>query len=131
MAEVAYAERLKALHADSELFSRLKDFVHDLVAFKNNKRARLHLLQEPTAEFYMSSAYFSPDEDQALLSFKRGDGLTLEEALQAVVARKLKHARDGTASSYELCTSYDLTPVLQDHFTMSKAGNDTLKNKKN
>lgn len=115
MAEVdelaATAGRLKALHADSELFDRFKDFVHDLVAFKKNKRARLRLLQEPTAEFYMSSAYFSPDEAHALLSFKRGDGLTLEQALQAAIARKLQHTRDGSALSYQLCTSHVLASV--------------------
>lgn len=76
--EVAYSARLKALQADYGLFRSLKDFVLDLKNFKNNKRARLRLSQEPTAEFYMSSAYFTPEQAQVLLLFKGRDGLTLE-----------------------------------------------------
>jgi len=35
--EVAYVDWLKALQVDSNLFQSLKDFVHDLKAFKNDK----------------------------------------------------------------------------------------------
>lgn len=113
-----YAVRVKALHEDADLFYRLKDFVHDLVAFKKNKRARRRILQEPTAEFYMSSAYFSPEQAHALLSFKRSDGVTLEQALQSSVARKLQQAcgGNGSTSCYELCTAHVLAPVFRDHF---------------
>jgi hypothetical protein len=102
----SYGVRLKALHEDDDLLKRLKDFVHDLVAFKKNKRARRRILQEPTAEFYRSSVYFSPEQAHALLSFKRSDGVTLEQALQSSVARKLQQAS----------SSYDLAPVFRDHF---------------
>ena len=87
---ISYGIRLKALHEDEDLLKRLKYFVHDLVAFKKNKQAHHRILYlEPTAEFYMSSVYFSPKQAHVLLSFKHNDGVTPEQALQSSIAHKL------------------------------------------
>jgi len=119
--QVAYADRLKALQADSDLFRSLKDFVHDLKSFKNNKRARLRLSQDPVAGFYMSSAYFSPEQAQVILSFEGRDGVTLEQSLQSRIAHKLQTTEGEVSSArYELCTSHFLAPIFQEHFTLGK-----------
>ncbi|KAG0630604.1 hypothetical protein M758_1G191600 [Ceratodon purpureus] len=120
-AGVEYAGRLQALQADKNLYNRLKYFIHDLMVFGKDEGARLRLLQDPTANFYMSSVYFSPEQASALLSFQGREGVTLEQALQSTIARKLQQARDGSTTSFELCTSHDLAPVLQDYFGVSKA----------
>lgn len=133
--DLAYhADRLRALHADSKLFNRLKFFIHDLLVFRIDKGARLRLVQDPTAKFYMSSVYFTPEQADFLLSFEGRDRLTLEATLESTIARKIQQARDGSTSSYAICTSHDLAPVLQDHFGVEKGfhvevGNKSLYNK--
>lgn len=121
---VAFTDRLKALHADSKLFDHMKFFIHDLLVFGKDEGARLRLLQDPTAQFYMSSVYFTTEQAEFLLSFKGRDGRTLEETLQSRIARKVQQARDGSTSSYEICTSHDLAPVFQDHFDVEKGFHD-------
>lgn len=115
----SYANRLKALHADLNLFNHLKFYIRDLLQFEVDGDAQRRLLQEP-ANFHMNSVYFTPKQVYILISFKGRDGRTLEEALQAHIARKIMRTHRDCSSRHEICNVHDLVPVLQNLFGVKK-----------
>ncbi|KAJ3156964.1 hypothetical protein HDU89_002372 [Geranomyces variabilis] len=116
----AYADRLKQLHREPDLFSRIKILVNDVLTYGKDPEAQERLESEPGATLYMSSVYFTRDEADRLLSFPGGTGLTLKQTLEVMMASKMSAAQSGQSRDFQICTSHDIAPVLVDHFGIRK-----------
>ncbi|KAI9136807.1 hypothetical protein BKA69DRAFT_1178627 [Paraphysoderma sedebokerense] len=116
----SYKDRLKELHANTNLWNRLKVFVCDLQSFGNNEDSRNRLEKYPDAKLYMSSVYFNQEEIKVLSDFPSGTGLTLEQTFQVMMTEKMQAPEKGVSRDYELCTSHDLAPVFSTIFDIRK-----------
>ncbi|CAG8447804.1 165_t:CDS:2 [Funneliformis caledonium] len=110
---MSYKIELKKLHKEDEsLFYKIQIFVNDLLTFDSSEDARSRLDENPTAKFLFSDVYFSVEEIEYLLSFPTSSGLPVSMLLNVALSDKI--------NSYQLCTSHDLAPLIQQVFNVRK-----------
>ena len=109
----ALEEKMKELHANDDLWGRVKIFHYDLMNFsgKESSQQRLNLYY---SDYFMSSVYFSEEERQYLLDFPTSSGLCVKDILMIAFSDKGKEAG-------VLCTSHDIAPVVASVFGIRKA----------
>ena len=95
-------DKLKELHAWTDLWLRLKCFHWDLKHFDEQAQSRL---ENYGGEYYMSDRYFSQEELSYLLTFPTASGATARQSLQAVFTSK--------GSFGMVCTSHDIAPAVE------------------
>ena len=78
-------DKLKELHANKDLWLRLRCFHYDLKLFDEQAQSRL---ENYGGEYYMSDRYFSQEELIYLLTFPTASGATARHSLQAVFTSK-------------------------------------------
>lgn len=116
----SYNDRLKALHANSQLYMQIKLLLNDLMVMGSSTSAQQRLMADPEAHHYISSVYFSPSDISMVLNFAGGTGLTLKQLLEVQISRKMESGRGGSSRDFEICTSHDLAPVFRDLFGVRK-----------
>lgn len=114
-----HAEALKKLHT-SPLFTKIKLFLKDLMTFGSDEDARQRLESDLSTQFYLSSAYFTPQDVQTLMDFPTGSGLTFKDTLEVLMKDKMDQTRSGVLRDYNLCTSHDLAPLIREVFGVRK-----------
>lgn len=110
-----FGSKLKELHANKDLFLRLKCFHYDLKHFTTASKDRLELCG---GEYYLSNRYFSEQEQSYLLNFPTSSGAIARECLEIVFKSK--------NLGHEVCSSHDVAPVIEKIYGIRK-GFDTEK----
>ena len=116
-----YDSALKTLHANIDLWNRVKIFLQDLLTFGSDTEARERLEADPAASYYVSSVYFTSDEIQLLLNFPTYSGLTFQQCVEASMVEKMAATSEGNSRDYNVCTSHDLAPMVRDAFGIRKS----------
>ena len=114
-----YDKKLKELHKNIPLFTRVKILIYDLLNYGNNESSRSRLEKEHGATYYISSVYFTEEQIKYLLSFPSGTGLTLQETLEISIQEKLSNRQET-----EICASHDLAPTMMLFFGVRKGFKD-------
>lgn len=121
---------------DADFRLRLQFLVHDLLILPEDDRLSWDLLQAPTAQnassiddehvlyagLYLSSLYFTLDEQRWLAQFPTLEGVPFSDLVQRTMASKYS-AISAAASSTgaHVCSSHDLAPLYRSVFGLHDA----------
>ena len=111
-------------HECKDIFDRVLYWISDLLDFQNASDRLSIPIGDDNAPHFMNAFYYDEDEAKYLRQFELPNLQTLTVFLRETLEQK---AIDGCT---ELCTSHDLSPILQSAFKVKWGFNKEQKFKK-